>query len=81
MNESRKIAVEEVDAVEAPKRARVEDMAGDTETASEKLERKRDYLEGFLAKQPENVSAGDPGGDRIDARRGRITRRLGSRSA
>lgn len=63
MNDHSKIAVEEVDAVEAPKRARVEEV----ETASEKLERKRDYLEGFLAKKPENVSAGDPGGDLYEA--------------
>ena len=47
--------VEEVDGVEAPPRARV-----GHESAPEKLERKRDYLEGFLAKQPE--SAGGPGG-------------------
>lgn len=67
MNDHSKIAVEEVDAVEAPKRARVEDMTEDTETASQKLERKRDYLEGFLAKKPENVSAGDPGGDLYEA--------------
>lgn len=67
MNGHSKIAVEEVDAVEAPKRARVEDMAEDTETASEKLVRKRDYLEGFLAKKPENVSAGDPGGELYEA--------------
>jgi FeS assembly SUF system protein len=66
MNESSKIAIEEVDAVEAPKRARVEDLP-DTETASEKLVRKRDYLEGFLAKKPENVSAGDPGGELYEA--------------
>lgn len=61
------IAVEEVDAVEAPKRARVEDLVEDIETASEKLGRKRDYLEGFLAKKPENVAAGDPGGDLYEA--------------
>jgi FeS assembly SUF system protein len=66
MNESSKIAIEEVDAVEAPKRARVEDLP-DTETAIEKLVRKRDYLEGFLAKKPENVSAGDPGGELYEA--------------
>lgn len=63
MNESSKIAVEEVDAVDAPKRARVDD----TETAGEKLERKRDYLEGFLSKKPENVSPGEPGGAIHDA--------------
>ena len=51
MNEERKIAVEEVDAVEAPPKARVE---GTGET----FERKRDYLAGFLAQKP----AADPVG-------------------
>lgn len=54
-----KIAVEEVDTVASPPRGRVED----TETAGEKLERKRDYLAGFLAKKPEKVSSGEPGGE------------------
>jgi hypothetical protein len=39
MGEEKKIAVEEVDHVEAPPRARV----------TEEFERKRDYLAGFLA--------------------------------
>ncbi|MGB3167784.1 MAG: SUF system Fe-S cluster assembly protein [Alteraurantiacibacter sp.] len=33
------------------------------ETAGAKLERKRDYLEGFLAKKPEGVAPGEPGGE------------------
>ena len=49
MNEERKIEVEEVDAVESPPRAKVED-------ARETFERKRDYLEGFLTQKP----AADP---------------------
>ena len=54
MNEERKIEVEEVDGVAPPPKARV----GDT------FERKRDYLEGFLAQQaPVERSLGDPGGD------------------
>ena len=45
-----------------PPRARVSDAVDDAETAPQKLERKRDYLEGFLAKKPETVGAGEPGG-------------------
>ena len=41
MNEERRIEVEEVDAVQSPPKARVGDS----------FERKRDYLEGFLAQQ------------------------------
>jgi len=51
-----------------PRRARVEDAVDpDSESASDKLERKRDYLEGFLAKKPENVSPAEPGGELHDA--------------
>jgi len=56
-------AVEEVDSVEAPPRARVDDLDATPETAGEKLERKRDYLDGFLAQKPEATQAGEPGGD------------------
>ncbi|WP_394730300.1 SUF system Fe-S cluster assembly protein [Altererythrobacter sp. GH1-8] len=53
---------------EKPRRARVDDAIDpDTETPAEKLERKRDYLEGFLAKKPENVAPGEPGGELHDA--------------
>ncbi|MFB0611936.1 SUF system Fe-S cluster assembly protein [Aurantiacibacter poecillastricola] len=51
------------DVVEKPPRARVSDAPIPEETANEKLERKRDYLEGFLQKKPENVSPGEPGGE------------------
>lgn len=50
-----------------PPRARVEDAVDADETPAEKLERKRDYLEGFLAKQPESVASGDPGGELYEA--------------
>src|SRR3546814_16715930 len=60
MNEARKIVVEEVDAVEAPPKARVE-------SAAETFERKRDYLEGFLAQPPPPVSGGEPGGALYEA--------------
>lgn len=55
MNEERRIEVEEVSAVEAPPKARVE-------TATETFERKRDYLEGFLAQKPAGTAPGEPGG-------------------
>lgn len=47
--------VEEVEAVEAPPKARVE-------SAGETFERKRDYLEGFLSQQPRGDAPGEPGG-------------------
>ncbi len=56
MNEERKIAVEEVDTVESPPKARVEETP-----------RQRDYLEGFLSQKPAAVPAGEPGGDLYDA--------------
>lgn len=64
MSEDR-IQVEEVDGVEPPRRAKVDDAVETppVESAAEKLDRKRDYLEGFLAAKPEGVAAGKPGGD------------------
>lgn len=59
MSEDRMIKVEEVASVEAPPKARVDDA----ESAPEKLERKRDYLEGFLAAKPAEVAPGAIGGD------------------
>ena len=44
--------IEEVASVNAPPRARVEDAEPVLETSSAKLERKKDYLEGFLAQKP-----------------------------
>ncbi len=55
MNEEPKFQVEEVEAVEAPAKARVED-------ARETFERKRDYLEGFLTKKPETDLVAGEGG-------------------
>ena len=40
---SKEIRIEEVDSVPSPPKARVEDV----ESAGEKLERKKDYLDGF----------------------------------
>ena len=65
MNEERRIEIEEVDGVTPPARARVDDAA--EESAPEKLERKKDYLEGFLAQKPQSVSGGAPGGDLYEA--------------
>jgi len=50
--------VEEVDSVETPARARVEDA----ESPAEKLGRKKDYLEGFLAQKPQSENPAAPGG-------------------
>ncbi len=61
------IKAETVDGVAKPPRAKVADAVdapeATPETAAEKLERKRDYLEGFLAAKPEGVSPSEPGGD------------------
>lgn len=64
MNEERKIVIEEVESVEAPPKARVELPA---ETPKETLERKKDYLEGFLAQKPATPAAGEPDGDLYEA--------------
>ncbi|MDB5682709.1 MAG: FeS assembly system protein [Sphingomonas bacterium] len=54
MNEPHKIEIEEIDAAPPPPpRARVD--------------REPDYLDGFLAKKPEPVPAGEPGGEIYDA--------------
>ncbi|WP_373490461.1 SUF system Fe-S cluster assembly protein [Parasphingorhabdus sp.] len=83
MNEERKILVEEVDSVEKPKLAKVEDAVDDisadkpapvmapspyeAESDSAKLNRKKDYLEGFLAQKPAEAPAGEAGGDLYEA--------------
>jgi FeS assembly SUF system protein len=56
--EEPKFTVEEVESVTAPPRARVDDA----EPAAAKLERKRDYLEGFLAERPQGTAPAEPGG-------------------
>ncbi|WP_427966208.1 SUF system Fe-S cluster assembly protein [Altererythrobacter sp.] len=54
---------EVVSGAAKPPRARVEDAVDPGESAAEKLERKRDYLEGFLQQKPEGIGAGEPGGE------------------
>lgn len=66
-DEPRGFAVEQVESVTPPPRARVEDAVLPVETPAEKMERKKDYLEGFLATKPEGVSTGEPGGDLYEA--------------
>lgn len=63
MNDQPKFTVEEVAEVAPPPRARVEDA----ETPTAKLDRKRDYLEGFLAAKPAAATPGEPGGDLYEA--------------
>jgi len=72
MSDERKIVVEEVDAVTAPPKARVDDAvdapaAGPAEGARENFERKRDYLEGFLSQKPAPLSGTEPGGALYEA--------------
>jgi len=57
------IRIEEVTSVPPPPKARVEDA----EAVPAKLERKKDYLEGFLAAKPAVVPSDDPGGELHDA--------------
>ena len=52
MGEEKKIEIEEVDAVDAPPRARV----------TPEFERKRDYLAGFLAEKKPELDPSAPGG-------------------
>ncbi|MGP1281768.1 MAG: SUF system Fe-S cluster assembly protein [Parasphingopyxis sp.] len=72
MNEERKIMVEEVDRVDKPAKARVDDAPEEKayvaapspvegESDASKLERKRDYLEGFLSRQPGADAEADSG--------------------
>lgn len=72
MNEERKIEFEEVTEVAAPPKARVlapspVEAEAMTEQVAEKPERKRDYLDGFLAQKPAEVSATEAGGSLQEA--------------
>ncbi|MGC6399840.1 SUF system Fe-S cluster assembly protein [Sphingomonas sp. FW199] len=65
MNEERPIAIEEVDAVATPPKARVDDAA--VESPRDTFERKRDYLDGFLNQKPVAASGNEPGGALYEA--------------
>ena len=60
---------EQAEMMARPALARVSDAplpdqeAPEPESASQKLERKRDYLEGFLAEKPRRAGQGEPGGE------------------
>jgi acyl-coenzyme A synthetase/AMP-(fatty) acid ligase len=58
MNEN--IRIQEVDSVEKPPKARVE-------SATDTSERKKDYLEGFLAQKPAAPVPSEPDGDLYEA--------------
>ena len=62
MTEERKFIIEEVDAIAAPPRARVDDSLATAEAPGEAVARKRDYLEGFLAETPPPIGGNEPGG-------------------
>ncbi|RVT41731.1 SUF system Fe-S cluster assembly protein [Sphingobium algorifonticola] len=62
MNEETNIAIEEVDAVAPPPKARVEDAAAPAVGEA----RQRDYLDGFLSAAPSAPAAGEPGGSVYD---------------
>ncbi len=69
-DESPRFTVEEVENAPQPPRARVDIAAapplgadGEIEKLAEKVERKKDYLEGFLAQQPTGLVAHQPGGE------------------
>lgn len=62
MSEERTISIEEVASVEAPPKARVQDVA-----PAAPAERQRDYLDGFLAAKPEPVDPHGVGGDLYEA--------------
>ncbi|KMS52756.1 FeS assembly SUF system protein [Novosphingobium barchaimii LL02] len=61
-DETPSFRVEEIDAAPPPPRARVDDVTPPAESAGEKLERKRDYLDGFLAEKPLAADPSGPGG-------------------
>lgn len=73
MNDESKFKIEEVEAVTAPRKARVDDAIDTPSTqddaAVDTLERKPDYLQGFLdqAPAPADKSAGASGGALYEA--------------
>jgi FeS assembly SUF system protein len=63
-DETPRFSVEQIDAAPTPPRARVSDIeAPPVESPADKLDRKKDYLEGFLSAQPTGLSPHEPGGE------------------
>ncbi len=68
MNEESRIRTRDVDHVDKPPRARVEDAErAAMDSLPEPVARKRDYLDGFLKQQPAAQPTGEPGGDVYEA--------------
>jgi len=68
--EAPRFTVEEVDAAPSPPRARVDIAAapplgadGEIEKLTDKVARKKDYLDGFLSQQPTGLNPTEPGGE------------------
>ncbi|NBC37006.1 SUF system Fe-S cluster assembly protein [Novosphingobium sp. FSY-8] len=68
-DETPRFTVEEVSDAPTPPRARVDLSAAPAveESAADKLERKKDYLDGFLAQQPTGLDPNGPGGTLYEA--------------
>lgn len=62
-DDTRRFQIEEVDAAPPPPRARVDDVTPPPATPAEPTERKRDYLDGFLAEKPPEQDPSAPGGE------------------
>ena len=67
MTDENMIKIEEVESVSTPPRARVDAAEMQPEAPAETGERKRDYLDGFLAQKPVADAAGEPGGAIYDS--------------
>ncbi len=67
MTEQTDTSTQALEAAAKPPRARVSDAPIEPESAAQKLERKRDYLDGFLQQKPADVAAGEPGGALYEA--------------
>ena len=67
MTDESTIKIEEVESVSTPPRARVDAVDMQPEAPAESGERKRDYLDGFLAQKPVQDAAGEPGGAIYDS--------------
>ena len=66
MNQGNGIRIDEVDEVALPPRARV-DLQPPPAPLGAAVQRKVDYLEGFLSQKPAPVEAGEVGGELYDA--------------